>query len=473
MRILLIENEITSIETFTEELEFAGLVADLSIARSRDSALAQLSEFEFDVVLCDLRIPSTDGGLDEEEQHGILVIREAIASQPIAPILILSGFGTLENIGDLVNKPERDIYGTFEPVTMVRHTPKKNYGLCIGELRSIAAELEALDALHVEGSAALTDADVRALKVYARPRGGVTIIVDAVSPGLSKAVPLRVTIYGADKGLTGTAFVKLDSREANDSEELRYRRHVSGVLPAGSFASVAENVPTGGGRSALVYSLIAGKPKSLFALLAADQASAVEVVKELRGIEEAYWTQGAPTETISVREIRESRGGREELLRGHLDGIDWEWLESQTVEVRRAPQHGDLHGDNVLIDEGLRSFLIDFAQTGQAAVSLDPVVLEFSLTFHADGRAACATVPTVEALSGWPDAATFAGMMPFPDFILATRAWAESNGAGARPVLANAYGHSVRQLAYADVEPDWVRAVVKAVIDAWRAGEDT
>jgi CheY-like chemotaxis protein len=472
MRILLVENEITSIDTFNEELELAGIAADVSIARSRDSALSLLAESEFDVVLCDLRIPSTDGALDEEDEHGILVLREATTLQQVAPVLVLSGFGTLDNIGELVNKPERNIYGTVERVAMVRHTPKKNYALCIAELRSIAAELDGLASVQIEGGDDLGEADARALRVYARPRGGALVKIDAVSPGLSRAIPLRVTVYGSDGGLTSTAFAKLDSRAGNDSEELRYQRYVNGVLPAGSFASVAENVTSSGGRSALVYSLIAGQPRSLFALLRTDQAAAVEVVRQLRRLEEDYWIAGAPSELVAVRDIRESRGGRDDLLIRHLAGIDWPWLEQQTLDVRRATQHGDMHGENVMIDDDHRPFVIDFAQTGPAAVSLDPVVLELSLTFHEKGRAAVSSEPNVDALATWPDAEAFARSGPFPDFVRAARDWAESNGAGRRPVLANAYGHAVRQLAYEDINPDWVRAVVTGVIGAWPTGPE-
>src|SRR5450759_2024241 len=127
MRILLVENEETSVRTLHEELELAGIAAEVVVAGSRVSALALLARAEYDVVLCDLRIPPTDGALDEDEEHGLLVVRETRASHPVTRILILSGFSSLDNIGDIVNRPEMDIYGTLTPVPMIRDTPKKNY----------------------------------------------------------------------------------------------------------------------------------------------------------------------------------------------------------------------------------------------------------------------------------------------------------------------------------------------------------
>ena len=80
--------------------------------------------------------------LDEDEGHGLLVVREARALHPVTQILILSGFSSLDNIGDILNRPELDIYGTLTPVPMIGNTPK-NYGLCIKELASIASKRRA------------------------------------------------------------------------------------------------------------------------------------------------------------------------------------------------------------------------------------------------------------------------------------------------------------------------------------------
>jgi CheY-like chemotaxis protein len=470
MRILLVENEVSSVDTFNEELGLAGIDAEVVVVASRDSALARLTDDEFDVIMCDLRIPSTDGALDEEDQHGVLVIREATTSHPITPILILSGFGSIDNIGELVNRPQRDLYGTFQQVSMVRHTPKKNYAQCMEELRAIEAELKSLNEINIRGALELTEGDGHALRVYARPRGGATIRIEPVSSGLSDAIPLRVAIHGSEDDLRGSAFAKIDTSAAIDSEELRFRTYVNGVLPAGSFAPVADKIPTYGGRSALVYSLVAGDPRSLFAVLGADQALAVRIVERLREQESRYWTHGAPIERVTVGDIRVSRAGREDLIALHLGDLDWEWLEEQEVVVRRAPQHGDLHGENILVDDTDRPFLIDFAQTGPAAVSLDPVELELSLLFHQNGRQVASGWPSTSDLPRWPLVADYASTSPIGAFVLATRRWAEENGEGWRPVLANAYGHSVRQLAYEDVAPETIHALVDCLIEAWRQG---
>jgi CheY-like chemotaxis protein len=468
VRILLVENEVSSVETFREELAAAGIEAEVAVAASRDSALARLAAADFDVLICDLRIPSTDGALDEEDQHGVLVIREATASHPVTPILILSGFGSIDNIGSLVNRPERDLYGTFQPVPLVRHTPKKDYGRCVDELRTIETELRAIGSIVVDGTFDLTEEDIHALRIYSRPRGAATIRVEPVSSGLSGAVSLRVAILGSDRDLRGSVFAKVDGSARIDEEELRFRTYVNGVLPAGSFPAVADKVPTYGGRSALVYSLVGGDPRSLFAVLASDQSAATEIVGRLRDQEARYWTSGARTESVTVGEIRQSRGGREDLIADRLGDLDWQWLEQQEFAARSAPQHGDLHGENVLVDDTGRPFLIDFAQTGPAAASLDPVELELSLLFHTRGRQVAGDWPTAADLTNWAAVGDYAASSPVRDFVLAARHWAEANGEGWRPVIANAYGHSVRQLAYQDVDPGVIHALVSGLIVAWR-----
>ena len=96
MKVLLVENDRTLIRALVEELR--AIPIEVSVAESRDSAFSALEDSDFDLVTCDLKIPSQDGALDEDVQHGFAVSNRVAEISPGVPVIILSAFGTLEMV---------------------------------------------------------------------------------------------------------------------------------------------------------------------------------------------------------------------------------------------------------------------------------------------------------------------------------------------------------------------------------------
>ncbi len=247
MRILLVENAIADVDAVGEELTFAGINAELAVARSRDRAIEALDGGPFDVVVCDLRIPSVDDGLDEDEAFGLEILQRARVRHEAVPILILSGFSSLDNVGTLINRPEVNLWGSG-PYAMVQDTPKKDYSKCIQQLAWIQSELMALDAVEVVPVASdLSSADLRALKAFARSRNASTIELAASAGGLSSARAVVMRLSDSNSNNHGAAFAKIDSINDVRTEKSRYDTYVSGVLHAGSFPSIIAEFHGGSG----------------------------------------------------------------------------------------------------------------------------------------------------------------------------------------------------------------------------------
>src|SRR5258706_8750846 len=111
MKILIVEDDENSIALFEAEMPPSGPCIT-AVARSRDSALTQLQGGGFDLVVLDLKIPTQDGSLDSDINHGLAVHSYVQQQAPGTPILVFSAFGTFKiasRLGEI--SPRHDVWG--------------------------------------------------------------------------------------------------------------------------------------------------------------------------------------------------------------------------------------------------------------------------------------------------------------------------------------------------------------------------
>ena len=88
-QVLLIEDDVSHAEMAGEVLSRAGFI--VTLAHSGEAGMKQAREHEFDVVLCDLRLPDTDG---------MEVLKKLKAADPELEVIIITGFGSVEKAVD-------------------------------------------------------------------------------------------------------------------------------------------------------------------------------------------------------------------------------------------------------------------------------------------------------------------------------------------------------------------------------------
>ncbi|CAG0988361.1 partial Transcriptional regulatory protein ZraR, partial [Planctomycetaceae bacterium] len=88
-RILLIDDDVSHAEMAGEVLSRGSF--SVALAHSGEAGLKQAREHEFDVVLCDLRLPDTDG---------MEVLKKLKALDPELEVIIITGFGSVEKAVD-------------------------------------------------------------------------------------------------------------------------------------------------------------------------------------------------------------------------------------------------------------------------------------------------------------------------------------------------------------------------------------
>ena len=293
----------------------------------------------------------------------------------------------------------------------------------------------------------------RVLRICGRRHDARVVHAADLKQGYSGARTVRVRIMGRDG--TGVALLvgKLGVVASVQDEVSRYEMHVGPRLPQGSFTPLATVVRAGAGSDGgLFYTLAEQYRESLFSLLARDEDAALVTLGLLRDIEKR-WTDQAPVADETVGDARRRLQNDDTVVADRLDAsLDVGTFEARTHQVRRAIQHGDLHGENILVDEQARPVVIDYPSLLGASASLDPVTLELSLLFHSAASELRGEWPRIDVAGAWSDLDRYLENCPVPRFVKACRAWAWEVANGGREVYGNAYSYAVRQFSYPDVD---------------------
>ena len=464
MKVLLIENEPAVVEKLCEQLRLLAPHFEVDVAMSRSSGISAITCGEFDFIICDLRIPTRDGEVNDSEDHGLAVFYKAKELCPGTPCLFFTGFATSQRVLDELSSGEvHDIFGTGKPYEMTRLLTKDNFLLCLERLEEFASELEKLGVIHIKfhgGTKELDKMEERALRILARPLEGTGVEAEELT-GLSGARTLRARVRNNKGQVVASQFVKISKGAKLKEEKENYERHVGTLLGVGRFPALGRHLNAGiGKREALFYQLADEYPESLFGVLSESDCDATAVVESLQD------TFG-PWQALSEERLL----GLAELLEQHIDARDlsrilnelgpMEALKEVKQKVRMSRQHGDLHGFNVLCGASGEAVVVDFGNVGVAPACLDPVVLELSLVFHRGSPIRNSSWPTMEQSEIWFDIDEYVRGCPFPKFVKKCREWAsETGGTTGLPLVVCA--EALRQLKYKDTDHDRAIAIARA-----------
>lgn len=468
MRLLLVEDQPEHVALLQGELEDAGVVAEIDVAASRGAAERMLAqEGRYDVIVCDLRIPTEDGELDSDVEHGLGAFGHARRVSPGTPIIVLSAHSNNDVSEMLLDQGDRqDPFGSTSTFPMVDFVQKHKLEKCAKKLAAAAkavAELKTIEVSEGANPINLSADDRRLIKVFARRRGGAVAKVSSLKAGFSGARVYRVRVEDSQGGFRSSVLAKLTGLRWIADEEDRYLQHVASALPHGSFTLLADKVVVGAhAEGGLFYTLLEDYDRNLFDVLEADPSEAAAVVYDLSQ-RLSRWRQGAVASATTVGDVRRSLlpDSTIQELEAYTDRADhWDAVEQTPIQTRTCSEHRDLHGENVLINAKGEAVLIDFGSAGAGCASLDPVTLELSSFLHPESPAPPAWLD-VAAARAWPDLGAYTGGQERAAFASACRTWASDSAAGYNEVCAIAYSYAFRQLQYRNDRSGLALAVVE------------
>lgn len=463
MRVLLVEDDATHVAVLKERLErIPGLT--LQLARSRDAANAEIEGGAFDLIICDLKIPTSDGQLDLETEHGESVLALARDRHLGTPVMILSAFGTLDfAVSEVRGAPRLDIVGDGDEISMVDYHTKDHIDKCVDEIERLAQRLRQTDDIEIRRRGAggdLGPAEARLIKVFGRIHEGRVLEAHRIRGGLSETTTFKLTVNGSQGQLRARAFAKVGPLRVVGDEATRFDRFIVSMLPAGSFATLQRHLKAGAGTEGAIFYQLVGDDPSLFQVLERHPDRGANIVDRLAH-NVRPWLEGAPEQVLSVGEIRALVGPPDPIaVMEHLGELNFAVIEAREALVCRAVQHGDLHGENLLVRDGDQPVLIDFGRVRELMAGYDAVTLELSLLFHPSAVSIRGRWPDRDQAEQWDDLDMYLRGCPVPEFVRACRRWAYDTSPSDRAVWACAYGNAMRQLQYPDTDKDLARAIM-------------
>ena len=467
MKVLIVEDESHVAAELSDCLSGCEPQIDSVIVGSRSSAFEALQDDSFDFIVCDLRLPPNDGGVDTDEAHGLAVHSEAKTLCPGTPRLFFTGFTTSSAVSEQLSSGGTfDIWGSGEQYAMTRLLTKDRLMECVDRIAAFNSELATLDTIRLEQSGikrSLDHTEQRALRILARRLHGTSIEATLLG-GQSGARALSTSVKDEEGRTLGSYFTKIGARTKMKEERERYQQFVSPLLKLGHYPALEYNIEAGlGKREALFYQLADGYTRSLFDVLVLCESAAIVVVEALR---ETFSPWAAVTErkSIRIRDLRAQKMNDSAFLpyRGALSDV--ENFEAIELELTTSCQHGDLHGFNVLCSESGKAVVIDFGNVGPAPSCVDPILLELSLLFHSDSPFRNYSWPTTEQAESWFNLQEYLVGCPVPKFITKCREWAIA-ASGSRELPPVLYTEAVRQLKYEDTNHERALGIARAAME--------
>lgn len=470
MRILIVENRSEDAEQIRDAIRARCPEASIEIAQGRNSARTALNQEPFDLLICDLSIPTTDGGLDEDPTHGWEVLAHCRDVRPGMPTCVLTGTRSDDHPSRVVEYgDQQDLFGTGSPEPVFRFFRKDRLTECLDHAARVASERAALVRIEVvrAGGRQLDEWEKRVIQVFGRRRRAEIVRAFELGGGLSGSRVIGFTTEDTD-GRESRAVARIGTLSEITAEFDQYRTTIAGALAGHAYVTHVDNVTCGaGGLAGVFYELADGYNKTLFDVLLEDQSDAIQVAGRLRE-NLARWSESGRNKSTRVSEVRKVSVGDDiyGVLSDQVDSEACARLEASEVFAHWCRAHRDLHGGNVLVSGELVPVLIDFCDVGEATACLDPITLELSVLFHPGAADIRGHWPTVDQASTWADLDRFVVDCPVPDFIRECRGWANHVAAGEREVFVTAYAHALRQLKYDGVRKDVAKSVAKSAIAA-------
>ncbi|EOA2961976.1 response regulator [Yersinia enterocolitica] len=426
---------------------------DITFATCRDEAFEILESENvfFDYITLDLNFSVIKNGFDKDPQNGLAVLAKCVSDIKGTPILILTGTSTVDMIGQFLSSSViTDIWGSGVAGPTIEHCRKEN----INELSKIVESLKIKfdNIYNVElnfesDNITLPIEHDRLLRIFSKKHGSVITKIKAIGGGLSAS-----KVYGLElSNEYGHVFLRVVSKcgpnEKVNEDETNYRTFISRLSPGATPRYIDLIVHGAASNGAVFYGFAHTYDHSFFSASEAGVMNS-DLYLNTRNILDV-WYDARVMKNCSIKSIRQQILSDEnafDLIKKYNLNTAFHF-ENHTVNCSHSVQHGDLHGENILINtKDQSSSLIDYGDIGEMVSILDPLTLECSFLFHPD--AVKYDWPTDENLDNWHSIEQYLDGCPIASEIRFCRDWLNSRKRGNREVSACLYSYALRQLKY-------------------------
>ena len=466
IHVLIVEDDDDFIDEIRRIFDLLPGTYEARIARGREEAYSELEAGFLDLVILDLKIPTVDGALDADPEHGHAVFNQIRSVTPGTPIFVLTGSPAEDFISDLLQHQQQiDIWSEGRKTGNIQFLKKYMVNKCPDILGPIANAIELLSDVELDrGGLNLSLAEERLIRIFAKKFQGVRCVVSSLGGGLSGARVIRLRVTDSQGVQVHNAVAKLAGLEDVRKEGECYDRFMARLEPAATPRKLATLEFGAHTLAGIFFGLAEGFEESAFDIASHHPERVSAVIGRIEATT-ARWVADVPETRRTIRQFRQ-RMLDERSLEEIRTTFRLDWVpdfEDREIQSHWACIHGDLHGCNILVSTDGAVVLIDYGDVGEGSASFDPVTLELSLLFHPDVAGATGAWPTTDQARAWGDLDHYLADCPFPEYVRECREWALRVAAGNRDVAASAYSYLVRQLKYEDTNKDLAVALLNGV----------
>lgn len=465
-QLLIVEDEIemSSIvnEVFSEQ--FSDI--NITIASCRDEAYEILNNPNalFDFITLDLNIPNVKNSYEKSPVNGLAVLAKCVTNIKGTPVLILTGTSTVDMIDQFLSSSVKaDIWGSGTQRPTISHLRKeklKDLSGVVSEVKSDFDSIFNVEFIFDTSNFSIPVEHDRLLRIFSKKHGSVITKIKSIGGGLSKAKVYALELINEH----GHAFLRVISKcgpnekIVEDSEH--YSAYISRLPPEATPRKIDLLTHGAASYGAVFYSLAQGYNYSFFSACEAGLLSA-ELCSNIRDVLDTWHAVGANT-TRSIQDIRRQLLSDDDAycLIEKYSIVRARDFEDKVISCTLSVQHGDLHGENILINVDKPSTaLIDYGDISEMVGVIDPLTLECSFLFHPSSKKY--DWPTESNLENWHLIDNYLDGCPISDDVRFCRDWMDSRKRGNREVSACLYAYSLRQLKYEGTNKDRAKKLIE------------
>lgn len=450
MNILVVEDSNEYIEEISSIINTEAKDCSLTICKHLTSAMQEIKNNYFDLIILDLSIPTDDNSLDESPNHGHSVLRNARVEASGTPIIVLTGSSAEDFIESMLEMSEKsNVWGSNCEIQLVAFHQKHKLDNFPIKLKPYTDNIKALNEIELQRNGiVLSVEEDRIIRIFTRRVNGLLCSLTSIGGGLSGVRVFRIIITAENGSLIHDSVCKIGTIESIRDEDSRYTKYISRLKPEATPRKLALLEHGAKKQAGVFYGLAEGFSYNAFSTEIITN-KATEVINTLENLMINWYVESQERKYISdIRRRVLSDQKTEEIINTH--NLEWvKEFEEKRIQVRWGTAHGDLHGLNILVSEDGTPNLIDYGDTAEGPSTLDPITLEFSIFFHPEGPLRSQNEwPTPEQSENWGNLETYLVGCPYPEFVRACRTWARKISAGEREIAAVGYSYFLRQLKY-------------------------
>ena len=309
----------------------------------------------------------------------------------------------------------------------------------------------------------LTKEEKTILRNFTLSKKGVLCEVEKLDAGLSGAVVYRVKVLSDNGTIRVNAVAKMGPSKIIDNEVTNYNNEISRLPPSATPRKLWQFNSQENKTCTVFYSLTEDYSHSFFDSMITNQKVIPETVRRLKEYFSG-WSKGVPMSRISIKKVRETMLDDANYTKiVNIFKLDWtEEFEKQIINANICTTHGDLHGNNILIDSNGAPIVIDYENVALRTSSIDPVTLELCSYFHTNSPYSSSDWPPIEIAKKW-GTEEYINSSQTTEVTRSCFAWAESVSAGHREIAVSAYSYLLWQLKFKKTNKDRIKNVLTGV----------